>query len=253
MVVKVNRVFQLASPAFFFPLAGRLLPWFGALAVATGALGLYHGLVLAPADFQQGETYRIIFIHVGASWMGMFIYFIMAAYAVLSLTLRTRVSALMIESLAPTGALFTALALMTGSFWGKPAWGTWWVNDARTLSTLLLLFLYLGYLALHAAIEEVQRADRAGALLVLVGSINLPIIYFSVQWWNTLHQGATLSLTRKSSIPPDMLIALLYMALACWFYTIAVALARVRTKILWRERDAQWLLDLERAAGARGV
>jgi heme exporter protein C len=244
MAFSPNRIFRIASPAVFYPLAGRLIPWFALAAALFGAAGLYAGLVLAPTDFQQGETYRILFIHVAASWMGMFVYFIMCLYAVLNLTLRTRLAALMIEALAPTGALFTALALATGSFWGKPAWGTWWVNDARTLSTLLLLFLYLGYLALHSAIDDVQRADRAGALLVLVGSVNLPIIYYSVRWWNTLHQGASIRLGASPSMTQVMLWAMLLVSLACWAYTIAVALARVRTSILWREREAQWVQEL---------
>jgi heme exporter protein C len=249
MDLNPNRLFRFASPAVFYPLAGRLIPWFAAAAVILGLIGLYEGLIVAPADFQQGQTYRIIFIHVAASWMGMFIYFLMGVYAVLNLTLRTRLAALMIEALAPTGAMFTALALATGSFWGKPAWGTWWVNDARTLSTLLLLFLYVGYLALHSAIEDVQRADRAGALLVLIGSVNLPIIYYSVQWWNTLHQGSSINFTRQSSMTSVMLWAMLFVTLACWAYTIAVALTRVRSKILWREREARWMAEQGLPAG----
>ena len=251
--MSLNRVFRFASPAVFYPIAGRLIPWFAAAAVLLGAAGLYAGLIEAPADYQQGETYRILFIHVASSWMGMFVYFIMCLYAVLNLTLRTRLAALMIEALAPTGALFTALALITGSFWGKPAWGTWWVNDARTLSTLLLLFVYGGYLALHSAIEDPERADRAGALLVLVGSINLPIIYFSVRWWNTLHQGASINLTSAPSMTHVMLWAMLLVTLAAWAYTIAVVLARVRSKILWRERDAQWLIDDDAARAVQDL
>ncbi len=243
MEIKINRAFQLASPAVFYPLAGRLVPWFALLSIGLCAWGLYDGLVVAQTDFQQGEIYRILFIHVAASWMGMFCYFVMCGYAVVHLTWRTRLAALMIEALAPTGALFTALALMTGSFWGKPAWGTWWVNDARTVSTLLLLFLYAGYMALHSAIDDQSRADRAGALLVLLGSINLPIIYFSVIWWNTLHQGATIRMTGNSSAPPIVLHSMLLMTLAAWAYTIAVVLARVRGKIVWRERGAQWLAN----------
>lgn len=242
----MSLLFRYASPVAFYPLAGRLVPWFSGLALLFAVGGLYLGLVVAPPDWQQGETYRILFIHVPAAWMSMFIYSVMAGYAVLTLTLQTRLSALMIQALAPTGALFAALALVTGAFWGKPTWGAWWVWDARTTSTLLLLFLYLGYLALQNAFEDVRRADRAGALLVLVGTINLPIIYFSVRWWNTLHQGASISLTAAPSMARIMVASMLLMSLAAWAYTIAVALSRVRGKILWRERSSQWVLELLR-------
>ena len=240
----MSLLFRYASPVTFYPLAGRLVPWFAGLALVFCVAGLYLGLVLAPADWQQGETYRILFIHVPAAWMSMFIYLVMAGYAVLTLTLQTRLSALMIEALAPTGALFAALALVTGAFWGKPTWGAWWVWDARTTSTLLLLFLYLGYFALKNAFEDIRRADRAAALLVLVGTINLPIIYFSVRWWNTLHQGASISLTAAPHMARIMVASMLLMSLAAWAYTIAVALARVRGKILWRERSSQWVTQL---------
>ncbi|MBL8511315.1 MAG: cytochrome c biogenesis protein CcsA, partial [Betaproteobacteria bacterium] len=224
-----------ASPATFYPLAGKLIPWFAASAGLLGAIGLYLGLVVAPVDFQQGEVYRIIFIHVPASWMGMFIYLVMAGYGVLALTFNTRLSAMMMEALAPTGALFTALALWTGAIWGRPTWGTYWVWDARLTSTLILLFLYIGYLTLMNAIEDRRRADKAGALLAIVGSINIPIIYFSVRWWNTLHQGASLSPSGGSKMASTMLLAMLIMTFACWAYAIAVALVRVRAIIVERE------------------
>jgi heme exporter protein C len=227
-------IYKYASPVSFYPLAGRAMPFFAALAVVLGALGLYLGLVVAPTDFQQGEVYRIIFVHVPMAWMGMFIYMVMAMYAVLALSFNTRLSAMMMEALAPTGALFTALALWTGAFWGKPTWGTYWVWDARMTSTLILLFLYVGYLALVHAIEDKKRADKAGALLVIVGSVNVPIIYFSVKWWNTLHQGSTVSMTAAPKMASLMLVAMLVMTLACWMYSIAVALTRVRAIILER-------------------
>ncbi|WP_130392637.1 heme ABC transporter permease [Cupriavidus agavae] len=225
---------RLASPAAFYPLAGRLAPWFFALALAWLAIGLWLGFAVAPTDAQQGEVYRIIFIHVPAAWMSMFIYVLMAGYSALALVLRTRVSSLMAQALAPTGAMFTFLALWTGALWGKPTWGTYWVWDARLTSELILLFLYLGYIALASAIEEPRRAERACAVLALVGVANIPIIYFSVQWWNTLHQGASVSLTAAPTMAATMLAGMLAMALACWMYTIAVALVRVRC--LLRER-----------------
>lgn len=229
-------LYKYSSPAVFFPLAGKLVPWFTVLAVVFFVIGLYLGLVAAPEDFQQGEVYRIIFIHVPAAWMAMFIYLVMAMYGVMALTFNTRLSAMMMEALAPTGAMFTALALWTGALWGKPTWGTYWAWDARMTSTLILLFLYIGYLALVNAIEDKKRADKAGALLVIVGSVNVPIIYFSVKWWNTLHQGASVSVTASPKMAAIMLWAMLTMAIACWMYAIAISLTRVRAIILERER-----------------
>jgi len=196
--------------------------------------GLYVGFVVAPTDAQQGEVYRIIFLHVPAAWMSMFIYLVMAGYCALALVLRTRLSSMMASALAPTGALFTAIALWTGALWGKPTWGTWWVWDARLTSELLLLFLYLGFIALESAIEDPRRAERACAVLAVVGVVNIPVIYFSVQWWNTLHQGASISLTAAPSMAMTMLLGMLLMTLACWMYSICVALIRVRC--IMRER-----------------
>lgn len=230
-------LFRYASPVAFYPLAGKLVPWFAALAAAFAAVGLYMGLVAAPADFQQGEVYRIIFIHVPTAWMAMFIYLVMAMYGVMALTFNTRLSAMMMEALAPTGAMFTALALWTGALWGRPTWGTYWAWDARMTSTLILLFLYVGYLALISAIEDKKRADKAGALLVIVGSVNVPIIYFSVKWWNTLHQGSSVSVTASPTMAAVMLWAMLAMAIGCWMYAIAMSLTRVRAIIRERERE----------------
>lgn len=230
-------LFRYASPVAFYPLAGKLVPWFAALAAAFAAVGLYMGLVAAPADFQQGEVYRIIFIHVPTAWMAMLIYLVMAMYGVMALTFNTRLSAMMMEALAPTGAMFTALALWTGALWGRPTWGTYWAWDARMTSTLILLFLYVGYLALISAIEDKKRADKAGALLVIVGSVNVPIIYFSVKWWNTLHQGSSVSVTASPTMAAVMLWAMLAMAIGCWMYAIAMSLTRVRAIIRERERE----------------
>lgn len=244
-------IYKYASPTTFYPLAGRMVPWFAALAVVLGVAGLYLGLFLAPQDFQQGEVYRIIFIHVPTAWMAMIIYLVMAGYGVMALSFNTRLSSMMMEALAPTGAMFTVLALWTGALWGKPTWGTYWVWDARMTSTLILLFLYVGYIALTHAIEDKKRADKAGALLVIVGSINVPIIYFSVKWWNTLHQGASVSVTSGSKMASIMALGMLVMALACWMYAIAVSLVRVRAIILERElesgRLANWLTELPTA------
>jgi len=231
---------RYAAPQAFFPLAGRLIPYFAILAVVLALCGLYLGFFVAPTDFQQGDAYRVIFLHVPAAWMSMFLYVVMALWGVLGFVLNTRLSGMMASAIAPTGALFTFIALWSGALWGKPTWGTWWVWDARLTSELILLFLYLGFMALQAAIDEPRRADRAGALLAIVGVVNVPIIYFSVKWWNTLHQGASVSLTKAPSMAMTMLTGMLVMALAFWMYSIAVALARVRVIILERERDAKW-------------
>jgi heme exporter protein C len=220
--------FWYASPQTFYPLAGRIARWCAVAAAVLAAVGLYIGFFVAPTDAQQGEAYRIIFIHVPAAWMSMFIYLVMAFWSALCLALNTRLSGMMAAALAPTGALFTFIALWTGSLWGKPTWGTYWVWDARLTSELILLFLYLGFIALRASIDDPRRADRAAAVLALVGVVNVPIIYYSVQWWNTLHQGASVSLTRAPSMAATMLSAMLTMVLAFWLYSIAVSMVRVR-------------------------
>ena len=236
--------FKYASPASFFPLAGKLVPWFAWPAALLALAGLYLGLIVAPTDAQQGDAYRIIFIHVPAAWMSMFIYVVMAFWSAMALSFNTRLSGMMVQALAPTGALFTFIALWSGSLWGRPAWGTYWAWDARMTSELILLFLYFGYLALRGAIADPRRADRAGAVLVLVGVINVPIIYFSVKWWNTLHQGATVSLTAAPKMAAVMLTAMLVMTLAAWLYAIAMSLMRVRAIILEREGRSSWASEL---------
>lgn len=237
-------LFKYASPATFYPLAGKVIPIFYGLAAILATIGLYLSFFVAPTDATQGEAYRIIFIHVPAAWMSMFIYLIMATWAGLGLVLNTRLSSMMAQALAPTGAMFTLVALLTGAFWGKPTWGTWWEWDARMTSELILLFLYIGYMSLTAAIDDVRRADKAGAILALVGAVNVPIIYFSVKWWNTLHQGASVSLTRAPSMAKIMLLGMLIMALAAWMYSIAVALSRVRLLILEREKSSAWVQEI---------
>jgi heme exporter protein C len=241
--------FKYASPQTFFPLAGVLVPWLSAAALLLCGVGLYLGFFVAPTDQQQGEAYRIIFIHVPAAWMSMFLYMVMAFWAGVGLVFNTRLSGMMASAVAPTGALFTFLALWTGSLWGKPTWGTWWVWDARLTSELILLFLYFGFMALQAAIEDARRADKAGAVLALTGAINIPIIYFSVQWWNTLHQGASVSLKSAPTMAATMFAGMAVMALGFWMYSIAAALLRVRCIILERERDSQWVGDYVKALG----
>jgi len=232
--------FYFASPSTFYRLAGRMAPLCFALALVLGAACLYEGLVVAPTDAQQGEVYRVIFIHVPAAWMSMFIYVVMAFWCAVGFAMNTRLSFMMAQALAPTGAMFTFVALWTGALWGKPTWGTWWVWDARLTSELILLFLYIGFLSLHAAIEDTRRADRAAALIALVGVINVPIIYYSVKWWNTLNQGASVNVTR-SSMAATMLVAMLIMSIAAWMYAIGVSFLRVRTIIAEREQGADWL------------
>jgi heme exporter protein C len=237
--------FKYAAPQRFYPLAGILVTWCSVLATLLAIVGLSIGLLIAPTDFQQGESYRIIFIHVPASWMSMVIFVAMAFWSAIGLAFNARLAFMLARALAPTGALMCFLALWTGALWGKPTWGAWWVWDARLTSELILLFLYIGYLALHSTIQDTRRADRAASLLALVGVVNVPIIYFSVKWWNTLHQGASVSVSAAPRMASIMLIGMLIMAIAFWLYAIATALAR--TRILIREREAQsaWIDSLE--------
>lgn len=237
--------FSFSSPATFYPLAGKLIPLFWVLATLLGVVGLWISFFVAPADAVQGQGYRIIFVHVPASWMSMFIYMVMAAWAAIGLIFNTRLSAMMAQALAPTGALMAFLSLWTGAFWGKPMWGAWWVWDARLTSELILLFLFLGFMALQASIDDARRADKAGAILALVGIVNVPIIYFSVKWWNTLHQGSSVSMTKAPAMAHTMLWGMLLMALCFWMYSIAIALMRVRVIILERESHSDWVKNLK--------
>src|SRR5947209_10688566 len=232
MTAQAIKWFWFASPHTFFPLAGRIAGVAAALAAVFSLAGLYVGFFLAPTDAQQGDVYRIIFIHVPAAWMSMFLYVLLAFWSAVGLAMQTRLSAMMARALAPTGALFTFIALWMGSLWGKPTWGTWWVWDARLTSELILLFLYFGFIALTASIDERRRADRAGALLAIVGVVNVPIIYYSVKWWNTLHQGASVSFTQAPSMAATMFAGMILMAAAFWMYSIAVAMVRVRCEIV---------------------
>ncbi|MBZ8142276.1 heme ABC transporter permease [Rubrivivax gelatinosus] len=237
-----------SAPSRFYSLAGRLVPWCWAVTVLFAIAGLYMGFGIAPTDFQQGDAYRIIFIHVPAAWMSMVIYLVMAFFAAVGWAMNARMASMYARALAPTGAMFTFLALWTGALWGKPTWGTWWVWDARLTSEFILLLLYFGYIALTEAIDDARRAANAGALLAIVGAVNVPIIYFSVKWWNTLHQGATVSMTAAPKMASTMLTAMLLMTVACWAYSFAVVFTRARAIVLEQESDTDWVRGL---VGAR--
>jgi heme exporter protein C len=232
--------FKYAAPQRFYALSGTLIPYCVAIAVIATIVGLTIGLLIAPSDHQQGESYRIIFIHVPAAWMSMIIYLAVAFWAAIGLIFNARLASMFALALAPTGALMTFIALWTGSLWGKPTWGTYWVWDARLTSELILLFLYLGFLSLHASIEDTRKADRSAAVLAIVGVVNIPIIYFSVKWWNTLHQGASVSLTKAPTMATQMLTGMLIMTVAFWAYSFALSFYRCRTLILERERHTAW-------------
>jgi len=228
-------LYRLASPSYFYQQSGRLLPWLAILTLLLFTTGLVWGLAFAPADYQQGNGFRIMYVHVPAAVFSMGVYVAMAIAGGIGLIWRIKVAAMVARSCAPIGAAFTFLALATGSLWGKPMWGAWWVWDARLTSELILLFLYLGYMALQEAIEERDTADRASAVLALVGLINIPIIHYSVEWWYTLHQGATILKLGKPSIAPAMLWPLLVMLAAYGLLALLVVLLRTRNEVLERK------------------
>jgi heme exporter protein C len=232
---------KLASPPHAYRIAAVLLPWIAWPAGTLIVVGLYGGLVLAPADYQQGDAFRIVYVHAPSAWLSMLVYATMAVAAGIGLVWRIKLAHAVAAASAPVGASFTFLALATGAIWGKPMWGTWWVWDARLTSELILLFLYAGVMALRASIDDRDRADRAAAVLALVGVVNLPIIHYSVYWWNTLHQPATLTKIGKPSMAGDMLWPLLAMLLGFTLFYGAILLVRLRGEILRRERDAAWL------------
>jgi len=235
---------QLASPKHFYRIAGRWIPWLAAACTLLMLYGLYQGMVVAPTDYQQGDSYRIMFIHVPSAWMSLFIYVVMAAAGAVGLIWHMKLAEVIAISSAPIGASFTFLALITGSIWGKPMWGAWWVWDARLTAELILLFLYLGVMALYSAVEDKRTAARATAILAIVGVVNIPIIHYSVEWWNTLHQGPTVTKFGAPSIDLRMLIPLLVMAVAFKLFYLTVVLMRARVEVLARERNAQWVREL---------
>ncbi|MDH5444204.1 MAG: heme ABC transporter permease [Gammaproteobacteria bacterium] len=235
---------KLGSPKYFYDLSGKFLPWFGWLTLILMLVGTYWGLVLAPADYQQGDSYRIIYVHVPAAWMSLFVYMVMATAGAVGLIWKMKMADVVASCSAPLGAAFTFLALITGSLWGKPMWGTYWVWDARLTSELILLFLYLGFMGLEAAIDDKRTAANACAVLALVGVVNIPIIHYSVEWWNTLHQGSTVARMDKPAMDTNMLIPLLLMWLGFMFYYGTTLFMRARNEVLHRERDTTWVKDM---------
>ena len=235
---------RLASPPYFYRIAGRLVPWLGGACLLLMLYGLWGGLVMAPPDYQQGESFRIIYVHVPSAWMSMFVYVVMAVSGGIALIWRMKLAEVVAAASAPIGASFTFIALVSGSLWGKPMWGTYWVWDARLTSELILLFLYLGVIGLNAAIPDRRKAARASGVLALVGVVNIPIIHFSVEWWNTLHQGPTITKIGAPSIHLSMLIPLLVMALAFKLFYLTVVLLRARCELLDRERNSSWVREM---------
>jgi heme exporter protein C len=234
-------IHKMGSPPWFYDFAGKLVPWLWLIFAVLAACGLYLGLVKAPEDYLQGQSYRIMYLHVPSAWMSMMIYGTMAILAFIALVWRIRLVELLAMCSAPIGASFAAVALATGSLWGRPTWGTYWVWDARLTSELVLFFLYLGVIGLYNAIDEPRKAARAACLLAIVGAVNLPIIHFSVKWWNTLHQGNSISITGGSSIDPSMLWPLLIMAVAVKFYYGANLLTRTRIHLLEQDKRKNWV------------
>ena len=241
------RLHRIASPPWFYNFARRWAHRFGWAALGLWLLGCALGLGVAPPDYQMGDSYRIVFVHAPAAWMSMFVYAVMAIAAAGGLIWRVKLCDAIARACAPLGAMFTFCALLTGALWGKPTWGAYWVWDARLTSELVLLFLYFGCIALYGAFEDWRVANRAAALLALAGTVNLPIIHFSVQWWNTLHQGASVAQFAKPSIAAPMLIPLLIMFAAFNLYFIAALLQRVRVELLLRERRTRWAAEAAHA------
>ena len=232
------------APKAFYANTTPLLSWLALAFVLCFSYGLFAGLFIAPADYQQGDGFRIIYVHVPSAFAAMAIYLTMAVAAFITLVWRVKIAAICMSCSASIGAWFTFLALITGSIWGKPMWGTWWIWDARLTSVLILFFLYLGFIALQSVIPNQQNRERAGAVMAIVGVINLPIIHYSVIWWNTLHQGSTLSQFAKPSIAPAMLYPLLAMIAAFLLFYGLLLIARMRNQILWRERGSQWVMEV---------
>lgn len=239
-------LYRLLSPPSFYAATEAARPWLLALFVAVGVYSLYAALVVAPADYQQGDGYRIIFIHVPAAWLSMFIYVNMAVMAAVSLIWRGKIVDICIRASAPIGAIFTLLTLLTGSIWGKPMWGTWWVWDARLTSELILLFLYLGYMGLRSAMRDKRNAAQSSAILLLVGVVNIPIIHFSVDWWNTLHQPATITRLGAPAMHIDMLLPLLSMAATFMIFYAFFLCLQAQALLLQQESNTHWVQRLVR-------
>jgi heme exporter protein C len=242
---------KLGSPPTFYRFAGALRPWMLALALILGAVAMYGGLVLAPPDYQQGDDYRIIFVHVPSAWMALFIYAVMAVSAFIALVWRIKLAEVVAMESAPIGAAFTLITLVTGSLWGIRMWGTWWTWDARLTSELVLLFLYLGVMGLYHAFEDRRQGARAAAFLALIGIINVPIVHFSVNWWNTLHQGSTVRLLGPSTMSGSMIWPLLTMMVATKCYYLASLFGRVRADLLALESGKDWVRQIAQREGER--
>lgn len=240
---------KLGSPKWFFGIASTLMPWLLVAGAALLMTGIVWGLVFAPQDYLQGNSYRIIFIHVPSAFLAQSVYIMMAVAALVTLVWRMKLADVFLTAVAPVGAVLTFLALFTGAVWGKPTWGTWWIWDARLTSMLILLFLYFGVMALGAAISDEKSSARAVAVLVLVGVVNIPIIKYSVEWWNTLHQPATFKLTEKPSMPAEMWVPLLLSVLGLYLIFGWLACLRMQTHILAREGRTRWVKELIQARG----
>ncbi len=243
---------KLGSPPYFYVFAGYIQPWLWTIALALAAAGLYGGLVLAPPDYQQGDAFRIIFVHVPAAWMSLFVYGVMAVSAFIAVVWRPKMAEVLAMESASIGAAFTLIALVTGSLWGRPTWGTYWTWDARLTSELVLLFIYLGVIGLYHAFEDPRQGARAASFLAVVGAVNLPIVHYSVVWWNTLHQGTTVRYFGPSSIAPSMLWPLLAMTIAAKFYYGASLMGRARVSLLSLERGKDWVAEIVRKEPAHG-
>jgi heme exporter protein C len=237
-------IHKYGSPKYFYQWSKGWQRWLTVITLLLLGIGLYQGFFVAPTDYQQGESYRIIFIHVPAAWMSMFVYMAMAVSGIVALVWRIKVAEIVIGECAVIGASFTALALITGMLWGKPMWGTYWVWDARLTSELVLLFLYFGVIALHGAFEDPRTGAKAAAILAIVGIINIPVIKYSVDWWSTLHQPATVAKFDKPSMHMSMLIPLLVMAFAFKTYFLALLFARTRSEVLAREKNTSWVKEV---------
>lgn len=242
---------KFGSPKWFYELSTRILPWFMVIGVLLLIVGTVWGLAFAPQDYQQGNSFRIIYLHVPTAILAQSCYMMMAASAVVGLVWKMKIADVFISAAAPIGAAFTFLALFTGAVWGKPTWGTWWVWDARLTAMLVLLFLYFGVMALRAAFEDLDMSARASAILVIVGVVNIPIIKYSVDWWNTLHQPATFTLTEKPAMPAEMWLPLLVMVIGIYCFFTAVLLMRMQSEILQRERRTKWVRSMLESEVAR--
>lgn len=234
-------LYQLASPKSFYAITGRLIPWLAFAALASLLFGSAWGLFFAPPDYQQGEAYRIIYIHVPCAFLSMSLYAGMGFLAILLLVWRIKIAGLLLIQMAKLGLCMAFLALVTGSIWGKPMWGSWWVWDARLTSELVLFFLYAAVLAIHQSVKNKEAAEKMVAILILVGLVDLPIIHYSVYWWNTLHQGATLTIFAKPKIAPSMLYPLLLNMAGFILYCLWVILQKARCELLFRERRQSWV------------